>query len=68
MKSASAWRSAPAGRRSAADRQAAPQTGLVGVAIGVAGAVVLGQSLTALVYGVRATDPVTYAMAVVSSR
>jgi len=32
----------------------------------VAGAVVLGQSLRTLVYGVRATDPITFiAMAVV---
>ena len=39
---------------------------LVGAAIGVAGAVVLGQSLRTLVYGVRATDPITFiAMAVV---
>ena len=39
---------------------------LVGAAIGVVGAIVLGQSLRTLVYGVRATDPITFiAMAVV---
>ena len=39
---------------------------LIGAAIGVAGAIVLGQSLRSLVYGVRATDPITFiAMAVV---
>jgi putative ABC transport system permease protein len=39
---------------------------LIGAAAGIAGAIVLGQSLRTLVYGIRATDPITFiAMAVV---
>ena len=34
---------------------------LLGLAIGVAGSLALGRSLASLVYGVRATDPVTFA-------
>jgi ABC-type antimicrobial peptide transport system permease subunit len=39
---------------------------LIGAAAGVAAAIVLGQALRSLVYGIRATDPITFiAMAVV---
>jgi putative ABC transport system permease protein len=33
---------------------------LIGAAVGVAGAVVLGQSLRTLVFGIKATDPITF--------
>jgi predicted permease len=33
---------------------------LIGVAIGIAGAIVLSQSLRTLVYGIRPTDPITF--------
>jgi ABC-type antimicrobial peptide transport system permease subunit len=33
---------------------------LLGVAVGVAGALVLGRVLSSLIYGVRPTDPITF--------
>ena len=36
---------------------------LIGVAIGLAGALALGRALSSLVFGVRATDPITFVVA-----
>jgi ABC-type antimicrobial peptide transport system permease subunit len=33
---------------------------LIGVGVGIVGAIILSQSLRTLVYGIRATDPVTF--------
>ena len=39
---------------------------LIGVAVGLAGAIALSRLLTSLLYGVRAVDPMTYALVAVS--